>query len=153
MRRNFPSIEFERYADDAVCHCQTQGQAEELRVALEERFAECGLELNAEKTKVVHCKDSSRRQEHPVTKFTFLGYDFRPRRARNRGGRRFVSFSPGVSGKAGKAIRQAIRGGGAKPRQPDAGRTGAGAERHDSRLDHLLRRLLQVGVAEGLVAD
>jgi len=27
MRRNFPDIPFERYADDAICHCRTEDQA------------------------------------------------------------------------------------------------------------------------------
>src|SRR5271165_2047098 len=42
MRRNFPDIPFERYADDAICHCRTEDQAAALRTALETRFADCG---------------------------------------------------------------------------------------------------------------
>lgn len=40
----------------------------------------------------------------------FLGYTFRARRSRNRWGRYFVNFSPGMSAKAGKRVRQEIRG-------------------------------------------
>ena len=109
MRREFPGLEFERYADDVVCHCKTREQAEALRVALEARLVECGLELSAGKTKVVYCKHSNRKEEHPETQFTFLGYDCRPRRSKSRSGRLFVSFGPGVSDKAGKAIRQTVR--------------------------------------------
>src|SRR3712207_7323837 len=43
------------------------------------------------------------------SQFDFLGYTFRPRRAKNYRGKPFVSFLPGVSNKAGKAIRATIR--------------------------------------------
>jgi len=109
MRRNYPYIPFERYADDAICHCRNEEQAEALRVALEKRFTECGLTLHPEKTKVVYCKDDDRRRNHPNHKFDFLGYTFRPRLARRRGGKIGVSFSPAASDKALKAIRQTIR--------------------------------------------
>lgn len=109
MRRNYPHIPFERYADDSLCHCRTQEQAEQLKRALEQRFAECGLELHPQKTKIVYCKDDDRRQDHPDTGFDFLGYSFRPRRSKNRWGKYFVNFSPAVSNKAAKAIRQEVR--------------------------------------------
>ncbi len=109
MQREFPSIPFERYADDAVCHCRSKAQADYLRAALARRFAECGLELHPEKTKVVYCKDDDRTGEHPVTSFDFLGYTFRARRSKNWKGKYFVNFSPAVSGKATKAIRREVR--------------------------------------------
>ena len=37
MRRTFPHILFERYADDAICHCRTRQEAEQLKSALERR--------------------------------------------------------------------------------------------------------------------
>ena len=77
--------------------------------ALEERFAECGLELHPEKTQIVYCKDDDRRGDYPNQKFDFLGYTFRPRLARRRQGRIGVSFSPAVSDKALKAIRREVR--------------------------------------------
>ena len=40
MQREYPSIPFERYADDAICHCASEAQALELRQALEQRFAD-----------------------------------------------------------------------------------------------------------------
>lgn len=55
MAREFPYIPFERYADDAVCHCQSKRQALYLRKAIEHRFGECGLTLHPVKTKVVYC--------------------------------------------------------------------------------------------------
>jgi RNA-directed DNA polymerase len=49
MRRNHPSVPFERYADDAICHCRSEEQARALRASLERRFAGCGLTLHPEK--------------------------------------------------------------------------------------------------------
>src|ERR1039457_548715 len=71
--------------------------------------AECGLELHPTKTKIVYCKDDDRRGHYPNEKFDYLGYTFRARRSKNRWGKFFVNFSPGVSNVASKAIRQAIR--------------------------------------------
>ncbi|WP_141343140.1 group II intron reverse transcriptase/maturase [Bradyrhizobium sp. USDA 3458] len=109
MRRNHPSIPFERYADDILCHCDSERQAQQLKEALAKRFAECGLELHPDKTKIVYCKDDDRRGDYPEQKFDFLGYTFRARRSKNRWGKHFVNFSPGVSNAAAKAIRQEIR--------------------------------------------
>ena len=109
MHRNHPDIPFERYADDAICHCSSEEQAAALRVALENRFAECGLTLHPDKTKIVYCKDDDRRGDYPNQKFDFLGYTFRPRLVRRRAGKIGVSFSPAVSDKALKAIRQTVR--------------------------------------------
>jgi RNA-directed DNA polymerase len=109
MQRTFPGIPFERYADDAICHCGSEAEALALRQALDRRFAECGLELHAEKTKVVYCKDTNRKREYPVIHFVFLGYQFRPRSAKWRNGLYGTSFLPGASPKALQAIRQAIR--------------------------------------------
>ena len=110
MARKYPSIPFERYADDAIVHCRTKKEAENMREAIILRMAECGLELNLQKTKIVYCQDADRRGKHEHEKFTFLGYEFRPRRARNHRGKYFVSFLPAISDKAAKAIRQEIRG-------------------------------------------
>jgi len=110
MRRNYPSIPFERYADDAICHCRTQREAEELKAALEVRCAQCHLQLHPQKTQIVYCKDSNRRADHPLIQFTFLGFAFRPRKAKNRWGKIFTSFQPAVSPQALKRMRARIRG-------------------------------------------
>ena len=80
MRRTFPRIPFERYADNAICHCRTRQEAEHLKAVLEKRLADCHLTLHPQKTQVVYCKDSNRRGTHPQIHFTFLGFTFRPRR-------------------------------------------------------------------------
>ncbi len=109
MGRNFPDIPFERYADDAICHCRTEGQAVALRAALGARFADCGLTLHPDKTEIVNCRDESRGDTHPIIKFDFLGYTFRPRLVNKRAGGMGVSFSPAASPTALKAIRGTIR--------------------------------------------
>ena len=53
MDREFPGCPFERYADDAVIHCDTEAQARHLWAALAERLGSVGLELHPVKTKVV----------------------------------------------------------------------------------------------------
>ncbi len=109
MAKHHPHIRFERYADDILCHCRSEAQARWLWGVLKQRFAECGLELHPQKTKIVYCKDDDRRGHYPNETFEFLSYSFRPRRSKNRWGKYFVNFSPGVSNAAAKAMRQRIR--------------------------------------------
>ncbi len=109
LRRNFPDVQFARYADDAVVHARSLKEAETLLAAIRQRLAECHLELHPEKTKIVYCKDDDRRGTHEHTSFDFLGYTFRSRRAKNRWGKLFISFLPGVSNKAANSIRETIR--------------------------------------------
>jgi group II intron reverse transcriptase/maturase len=109
MKENNPDIPFERYADDAICHCRSEAQALSLRQALEARLAACKLELHPQKTKIVYCKDSNRPNGYPEQRFDFLGFTFRPRQSMNRAGKLFVSFSPAVSDKAAKAMREDVR--------------------------------------------
>ena len=109
MGKMFPGVPFERYADDAICHCRSEKEALALREALERRFTECRLVLHPEKTKIVYCKDTNRKRKYPIVHFEFLGYRFRPRSAKWREGLYGTSFLPGAAPKALKAIRQAIR--------------------------------------------
>jgi len=109
MQRTYPHLPFERYADDAIVHCRTETEAQEVRRAIAERMQECRLELHPEKTKIVYCKDDDRRGTYPHEQFDFLGYTFRPRRSKNWKGKFFINFSPAVADKAGKEIRAEIR--------------------------------------------
>ncbi len=110
MRRNHPSILFERYADDVLVHVGTKAQAELLLEAIRSRLKQCGLELHPDKTKIVYCQGSGRREKHEHIQFDFLGYTFRPRRAKSRHGQHFVGFLPAVGNNAAKRIRATIRG-------------------------------------------
>ena len=109
MKKHCPHILFERYADDIICHCTTERQAQWLKDTLERRFALCKLTLHPEKTKIVYCKDDDRKGRYSEEKFDFLGYTFRSRRSKNRRGKYFINFSPAVSNKAAKEIRQDMR--------------------------------------------
>ena len=109
MVKHHPNIPFERYADDAVYHCKSEAQAREVRRKLEERLQQCGLQAHPEKTQIVYCKDSNRQGEHEHVSFDFLGYRFRPRKARNSQDEIFTSFSPGCSPKALKRMGNILR--------------------------------------------
>jgi RNA-directed DNA polymerase len=109
LEREFPAVEFERYADDAVVHCATERQAQQVLAALAQRMEEVGLRLHPDKTKIVYCKDSRRRGSYEHMAFTFLGYTFRPRRAQYPDGKAFTSFLPAVSAEALKAMGQRVR--------------------------------------------
>ena len=84
MQVNHPLVRWCRYADDGLLHCKTEQEAKHMLKLLAERFAECGLQLHAEKTKIIYCKDSNRVKKYPQTVFDFLGYTFRARQAKNR---------------------------------------------------------------------
>ncbi|TQC39030.1 reverse transcriptase [Rhodococcus sp. WS4] len=110
MAREFPNIQFERYCDDVVVHCRSEGQAHQVREAIAGRLAECGgLQLHPDKTRIVYCRDGNRRGSAENTSFTFLGYGFRVRRLRTRRGDYFFGFNPAVSDEAAKQIRAQIR--------------------------------------------
>jgi RNA-directed DNA polymerase len=110
MTRTFPGAPWCRYADDGLVHCETQAEALAIKAALGARFAECGLEMHPEKTQIVYCKDGSRKEKQPNKKFDFLGYTFRPRVVKNRKrNSMFVAFTPAVSSKALKSMRQRVR--------------------------------------------
>jgi len=110
MRKTYPAVPFERYADDAVVHCTTEKQAEYIRSEIAHRLALCKLELHPEKTKIVYCLHAKRRRQYDHIQFDFLGFTFRPRKALSRHGHRFLNFLPAVSKKALKNIHAEIRG-------------------------------------------
>jgi group II intron reverse transcriptase/maturase len=111
MRRHHPEVPFERYADDMICHCDSQEQAQALRAELEQRLGQCGLELHPQKTRVVYCADANRQADNASPReFDFLGYTFKARSAQNRRGQVFSNFLPAVSAKATAAMRARMRG-------------------------------------------
>jgi RNA-directed DNA polymerase len=110
MGRAHPDLPWCRYADDGLVHCRSEQEAEALKAELQTRLAECGLEMHLTKTKIVYCKDSRRKGSYSNVKFDFLGYCFRPRRAKNsQDASVFCSFLPGVSASVLKSMRAAIR--------------------------------------------
>ena len=109
MSKEFPNINWVRYADDGCLNCVSLKQAKYMIKVLDKRFELFGLELNLSKTKIVYCKDDDRKGSYENISFDFLGYTFKPRRAKNKYGKYFTSFLPGMSGKAQKTIRKEVR--------------------------------------------
>lgn len=110
MARQNPDNPWCRYADDGLVHCRTEQEAQAIKAALDARFTQCALQMHPEKTKIVYCKDGSRKGRYTTTEFDFLGYTFRRRAVKNRKrNSMFVSFTPAVSNKAVKAMRQTTR--------------------------------------------
>lgn len=111
MTKHHPEAVWCRYADDGICHCKRPAEARALLAGLKQRFIECKLEINPEKTKLVYCKGYLHKDnKHKNTSFTFLGYEFRARGAEDTKRREvFTSFLPAISPKAKKAILARIR--------------------------------------------
>jgi RNA-directed DNA polymerase len=63
-----------RYADDVVCAVERQPEAERFDTLRGQRLGKFGLELSAEKTRVMPC---SRQPPAPQTSFEFLGFECR----------------------------------------------------------------------------
>lgn len=110
MEKNYPAINFERYADDIVVHCRSHTQLQMIQEEIRKRLEKCKLQLNATKTKIVYCRDSNRGGSWDCTSFDFLGHTFRPRSARNNEGKFFVSFGPAVSQKSQVKFRSNLKG-------------------------------------------
>jgi RNA-directed DNA polymerase len=109
LTRTHPTVVFERYADDAVVHCDSEDQARHVLAGIAQRMEQVGLRLHPDKTQIVYCKDANRPQTHERTAFTFLGYTFRPRPARDRHGATFLAFLPAISTQALKKISTQVR--------------------------------------------
>jgi len=109
MEKHHPYNAWCRYADDAIIHCSSQKQARFIKDKLSERLKQCELELHTTKTKIVYCKDSNRKETYENCHFSFLGYEFRPRKAKGKNGTEFTSFLPAISRDSKKSIRQKIK--------------------------------------------
>ncbi len=109
MAREFPAVRFARYVDDVVVHAATKAHAERMRSAIAARLVQVGLRLNPAKTRIVYCKDNNRRGAHEHESFTFLGFTFRARAARDKHGVMFPAFLPAVSREALKAMGLQVR--------------------------------------------
>jgi len=109
VSKGFPTNPWCRYADDALIHCVSEKQARYIQDMLAKRLKECELELNQDKTKIAYCKDSNRNKEYANISFTFLGYTFKPRKAKGKNGQVFTSFIPAISLRAKSDILKSIR--------------------------------------------
>jgi len=109
LTREHPDVVFERYADDAVVHCVSETRAHQVLAGIADRMGKLGLTLHPAKTQIVYCKDRNRPLRYERTAFTFLGYTFRPRAARDRQGVTFLAFLPAISKQALKKISLQVR--------------------------------------------
>ncbi len=99
IEKNYPDIEFERYADDIVVHCRNIKQALRLLEAIKQRLNDCKLELNREKSKIVYCRRNQKKQppfKVYYQKFDFLGFTFKPRAVKAHG-KIMLGFTPAIS--------------------------------------------------------
>ncbi|MEB3373969.1 reverse transcriptase domain-containing protein [Bacteroides sp. CR5/BHMF/2] len=98
IEREYPGINYERFADDIVVHTMTVKQSRFMLERIRERLRQFKLELHPKKTKIVHCYKSSRRKSgdktFPVT-FDFLGYKFCPISIPVKGNRAFGTSAQG----------------------------------------------------------
>jgi RNA-directed DNA polymerase len=111
MDKNYSSNPFERYADDIIVHCNSETQAKELLALIRERLLKFGLTLHPDKTKIVYCKNYTRKGSYEHEAFTFLSYTFQPRARRNKYGRKnkFMVFSGAISCAAKAFVKARIR--------------------------------------------
>jgi RNA-directed DNA polymerase len=111
MDEMHPQNPFERYADDIVIHCKSKEEAEHLLSQLQTRMQAFELTLHPDKTKIVYCKNYQRTGSHEHESFTFLGYDFQPRRKRDSFGRSktYIVFAGAIGNNAKTSIREKIR--------------------------------------------
>ena len=92
-----------------VVHCVSEAQARKVLAAIADRMEQVGLRLHPDKTRIVYCQDGTRRGSHEHTAFTFLGFTFRQRRARDKNGRKFNRFLPAISKNALNRINAEVR--------------------------------------------
>lgn len=107
MQEGEPSIKWERYADDIIVHCYSEKQAYFMKMRIEQRMKMFKLTLHPEKTRIVYTgtkNDHDHRSHNLSRKFTFLGYDFKPRNYKGQ-----IVFTPGIGSGALKRIRQKIK--------------------------------------------
>jgi hypothetical protein len=102
-------VQFERYVDDAVVHCVSERQARSVRQAIGGQDGTGRAAAASRQAKIVYCRDNDRRGRYATTSFTFLGFTFRPREARDSNSRTFTAFLPAISKEALTRIRSEVR--------------------------------------------
>ena len=96
MAREFPTVTFERYVDDAVVHCVSEARPARCWRRSRNGWSRSGC--GCIPTKPGSCTArTDRRGSYEHTAFTFLGFTFRQRRARSKDGKSFSSFKPAIS--------------------------------------------------------
>ena len=113
MQNTHSIMVFERYADDIVIHTRSIEQSTFILDKLKGRLKQYGLELSAEKTKIVYCYRTARFHKEgsniPVS-FDFLGYTFKPRKCKRNDGQLFWGFRPAASLKNLRRMNAELKG-------------------------------------------
>ena len=109
MRRYYPEIPFERYADDVILHCQSEYKADLIMTALATRMASIGLALHPDKTRKIYVGRAKFKRAGVAMEFTFLGYDFKRRVLKRKDGTLFYRIMPGAAKQALRAMTETMR--------------------------------------------
>ena len=109
MAREYRLVLFERYCDDVIVHARSEQHARELRDAIASRLAECGLELNERKTRIVYCKDATRRGSYEHESFRLPGVHVPSAAVAEQVWRRVRQLPPGGHDDARKRLGREIR--------------------------------------------
>ena len=80
MAREFPTVPFERYADDAVVHCVSERQAHTCWRRSRTGWPRSGCGCTRTRRRSCTARTATRAGSYEHTSFTFLGFTFRPRR-------------------------------------------------------------------------
>ena len=153
MVRQFPSIQFERYVDDAVVHCVSHAQACYVVRAIGDRMTEVGLALHPTKTRIVYCQDGQRRGAHRAHVVHVPGVHVPGARSAAQGRDR-VRLVP-ARGQQGRLDPDGIGGAvlaAAPPHRAHPYRARRSNQPDHQRVAAVLRRLLPVGAARSPVA-
>jgi len=105
----YPELTFVRYADDIIVHCNNQIESGQVLKAIKQRLKACNLEANAEKTKIVYCKDANRKGRYKTVQFDFLGFSFQPRPTPTKEGKMFLGYDCSISKRSMKRISEELR--------------------------------------------
>jgi len=99
IRANFA---FERYADDIIIHTSSEAAAIFILKRIKERFAQCGLELHPQKTKLVQTENRSNEvvNKSYAQSFEFLGHQLRKKCVKVKAGGMKLLYTAVVSPKA-----------------------------------------------------
>lgn len=110
LSKHFPQVNFVRYADDIVIHCNSKEEAEMVLEAVKQRLTEVKLQVNESKTRIAYCKDYKRKEKHETVKFEFLGFSYQPRARMGKfDGSKYTAFTAEISQSNQKRIRDTIR--------------------------------------------
>ncbi|MDP4278000.1 MAG: reverse transcriptase domain-containing protein [Bacteroidota bacterium] len=109
MEMKYLNLCFVRYADDIIVHCNSLEESEEVLASIKERLRACNLELNGQKTKIVHCTRIDSKYRFKWVKFDFLGFNFQPRPTMGKNGKMFLGYDCSISIKSETKIVETFR--------------------------------------------